>query len=179
MKLDKLLLKKRSTLIKKWRAVIIESYPIDGQRFFKKEKNRFSNPVGQTIAEDTEILFDALTTGDDPDKISSSLDNIIRIRAVQDFKPSQAIGFVLQLKKLIRAELAMNHQDEAELKNELEVLEDRIENAALLAFDIYSQCRQKIYEIRVHEVKNQVGKLLERANLTVEIPDLEPDLTKR
>ena len=179
MRLDKLIFEKRSTLIKKWRDLIFESYPIDGQRFLKKEKNRFSNPVGQIIAEDVEILFDAITTGNNKEKIPSSLDNIIRIRAVQDFKPSQAVGFVLQLKNLIRAAVAKGCPDVAGLQDELAVLEDRIENVALLAFDIYSQCRQKIYEIRVHEVKNQVGKLLERANLTVEIPELEPDLTKR
>jgi len=179
MSLGHFLTEKRSTIITKWRNLIIGSYPADGQRFLKKEKNRFSNPVGQTISADVEILYDTLTTGEDSDKLSSSLDSIIRIRAIQDFKPSQAVGFMLQLKKLIRAELAMNRQDEAGLLNELEALEDRIENAALLAFDIYSQCRQKIYEIRVHEVKNQVGRLLERANLTVEIPGFEPDLSKR
>ena len=179
MSLERFLSEKRSSILTKWRNLIIGSYPADAQRFLRKEKNRFSNPVGQTISADVEILYDALTTGEDSDKLLSSLDGIIRIRAIQDFKPSQAVGFVLQLKKIIRAELAINRQDEAELKDELEVLEDRIENAALLAFDIYSQCRQKIYEIRVNETKNQVGRLLERANLTVEIPDLEPDLTKR
>ncbi len=175
MSLEKLLSDKRSTLIKKWRNLLIGSYPVDAQRFFKKEKNRFSNPVGQTIAEDVEILYDELTVGNNTDKISSSLDNIIRIRAVQDFKPSQAVGFVLQLKKLIQNELGADSR-ESGIQNALEVLEERIDNAALLAFDIYSQCRQKLYEIRVNETKNQVGKLLERANLTVEIPEYEPDL---
>ena len=97
MSLEKLLSDKRSTLIKKWRNLLIGSYPVDAQRFFKKEKNRFSNPVGQTIAEDVEILYNELTVGNNTDKISSSLDNIIRIRAVQNIKPSQAVGFVLQL----------------------------------------------------------------------------------
>ena len=175
MSVEKLLSDKRSTLIKKWRNLLIGSYPVDAQRFFKKEKNRFSNPVGQTIAEDVEILYDELTVGNNTDKISSSLDNIIRIRAVQNFKPSQAVGFVLQLKKLIQNELGADRR-ENEIQNALEVLEERIDNAALLAFDIYSQCRQKLYEIRVNETKNQVGKLLERANLTVEIPEYEPDL---
>ncbi len=175
MSLEKLLSDKRSTIIKKWRNLIIGSYPVDAQRFFKKEKNRFSNPVGQTIAEDVEILYDELTVGNNTDKISSSLDNIIRIRAVQNFKPSQAVGFVLQLKKLIQNELGADSR-ESGVQNALEALEERIDNAALLAFDIYSQCRQKLYEIRVNETKNQVGKLLERANLTVEIPEYEPDL---
>ena len=150
------------------------AYPADTQRFLKKEKNRFSNPVGQTIAEDVEILYDELTAGKDMVKIQSSLDNIIRIRAVQDFTPSQAVGFVFQLRKLIRNALG-DKALESRIQNEMEALEEKIENAALLAFDIYAQCRQKVYEIRVHETRNQVGKLLERANLTVALPGLPPE----
>ncbi len=175
MSLDKLISEKRSTLIKRWRNLIIGSYPTDAQRFLKKEKNRFSNPVGQTIAEDVEILFDALTTGNNTEKIPSSLDNMIRIRAVQDFKSSQAIGFVLQLKKVIHEELKKNHQEIDKLYDEIVVLEERIEDAALQAFDIYTQCRQKLYEVRVNEAQRMVARSLKRANLTNEIPESDPD----
>ncbi len=175
MSLENLLSDKRSTIIKKWRDLIIGTYPTDTQRFLKKEKDRFANPVGQTIAKDLELLYDEVVKGEDTDKISSCLDNIIRIRAVQDFKPSQAIGFVLQLKRLIRDEL-----EEKGLGNgvisEIETLEEGIDNLALSAFDIYSQCRQKLYELRINETKNQVEKLLKRANLTIEIPEHKLDL---
>ncbi|MFH1293539.1 MAG: RsbRD N-terminal domain-containing protein, partial [Pseudomonadota bacterium] len=103
------------------------------------------------------------------------LENIIRIRSIQDFKPSQAIGFVLQLKKLVR-EMLESKAPINGLSGELQAFENRIDDIALLAFDIYSQCRQKIYEIRVNEVKNQLGRLLKRANLTFEIPEQEPEL---
>ena len=175
MSLEKLLTDKRSAIISKWRNLIIGTYPTDTQRFLKKEKNQFANPVGKTLVEDVEILYDALTTGEYTDKISASLDNIIRIRAIQNFKPSQAVGFVLQLKKLIRDELEENSQDTAELQDEIAALEERIENAALLAFDIYNQCCRKLYELRVNETKRQVGRLLKKANVTIDIPGLEPD----
>ncbi len=175
MSLEKLLLDKRSAIIKKWRNLIVGTYPIDTQRFLKKEKDRFANPVGQTIAEDLENLYDGLVKGGDLDKLSSDLDNIIRIRAVQDFKPSQAIGFVLQLKGLIRDELKKKGQENG-LVREIEALEDSIDNVALRAFDIYVKCRQKLYDIRVKEAKNQVERLLKRANLTIEIPEHEPEL---
>jgi hypothetical protein len=175
MSLDGLLSDKRSSIIKKWRDLVINTYPIDTQRFFKREKDRFSNPVGQTIAEDLEILYDQLTGENDIDKISRSLDNIVRIRAVQDFKPSAAVGFVLDLKKLIRKEIGVDTGTD-QSKDTIEALEERIENAALLAFDIYNQCRQKLYELRVREATNQVSRLLERANLKIEIPEFDPDL---
>jgi len=175
MSLEKLLTDKRSAIISKWRNLIIDSYPTDTQRFLKKEKNQFANPVGKTLVEDVEILYDALTTGEYTDKIAPSLDNIIRIRAIQKFKPSQAVGFVLQLKKLIRDELGKNSRDSAALQDEIAALEEQIENAALLAFDIYTQCCRTLYELRVNETKRQVGRLLKKANITIDIPGLEPD----
>ncbi|MFH1950628.1 MAG: RsbRD N-terminal domain-containing protein [Pseudomonadota bacterium] len=168
--LDNLLSDKRSKIIKKWRGVIIETYPKDAQSFFKREKSQFANPVGLTIGQEIETLYDEVIKGDDIEKISSSLDNIIRIRAVQDFKPSQAVGFVLQLKQIIREELGKGHL------GEMHELESRIDDVALLAFDVYSRCRQTLFDIRVKEVRGQVGRLLERANLISEIPEQTPGL---
>lgn len=176
MSLNTLLTEKKSTIVRKWIDLIVETYPDGGQRFFKKEKNRFANPVGQTVSKEAGILFDELIKDAvDSENVTASLDNIIRIRAVQDLRPSHAIGFVLQLKRLIREELGENALLNG-LSSELRALENRIDEVALLAFDVYSQCRQKIYELRVNEVKRQVGRLLERANLVCEIPGLEPDL---
>lgn len=170
MSIDKILAEKRSKIIKKWRDAIIKSYPEDGQGFLKREKSQFANPVGLTISTEIETLYDEIIRGDDTEKISSCLDSIIRIRAVQDFKPSRAVAFVLQLRQIIREELGDGHP------GEMHILGNRIDEIALLAFDVYSACRQKISDIRVNEVKNQVGKLLERANLIVEIPEQRPAL---
>ena len=170
MNSDNLLKEKKSKIIKKWRNAIIESYPEDGQGFLKREKSQFANPVGLTISTEIETLYDEIIKGGNTEKISSCLDSIIRIRAVQDFKPSRAVAFVLQLKQIIKEELGTDHSDE------MRALDSRIDEITLLAFDIYSACRQKISEIRVNEVKNQVGKLLERANLISEIPEQRPAL---
>ena len=170
MSIDKILAEKRSKIIKKWRNAVIKSYPEDGQGFLKREKSQFANPVGLTISTEIETLYDEIISGDNMEKISSCLDSIIRIRAVQDFKPSQAVAFVLQLKQIIKEELGNDHSDE------MRILDNRIDEVTLLAFDIYSACRQKISEIRVNEVKSQVGKLLERANLISKIPEQRPAL---
>jgi len=60
MHLDALLAEKRSNIIKKWRDLIIATYPGDAKRFLRKEKNRFANPVGQTVSKEAGILFDEL-----------------------------------------------------------------------------------------------------------------------
>jgi len=175
MDLENLLVDNRSNIIRKWRELILASYPEGTQRFLAKEKSRFANPVGHVINTDIETLFDELVKGEGIDKISSCLDNIIRIRAVQDFKPSHAISFVLGLKKVVREELEGSPVENG-LWDQLQAFETRVDDVVLLAFDIFSQCRQKICDIRVNEVKNQVGRLLERANLVCEIPDSEAGL---
>jgi hypothetical protein len=170
MYLEDLLVNHRSNIIKKWQGIILASYPEDTQGFLRKEKSRFANPVGHMIHRDIEALYDEVVKASDKDRMASCLDNIIRIRAVQDFKPSHAISFVLELKKLVREELEGSPVENG-LWDELHAFETRVDDIALLAFDIFCKCRQKIYEIRVKEVKNQVGGLLRRANLVCEIPE--------
>jgi len=165
MSLNSIISENRSTIIKQWQEAIIQTYPKETQKFLKREKSQFANPVGLIITKDVEVLFDELVKGEDTEKIFASLDKIIRIRAVQDFKPSHAVGFVLQLKSILRETLGEG------TFSEFHLFEDRIDAAALLAFDVYSQCRQQIYDIRVKEVRNEYGRLLERANLIKEIPE--------
>jgi hypothetical protein len=174
MSLVNILSDKRSAVIKKWRDVIVDTYPSDTQRFIRKEKDQFANPVGNIILKDIETLYDELIKDGDNDKITSCLENIIRIRSVQDFRPSQAIGFILHLKRLIREVLGPKTLSNG-FSGESQALENRIDDIALLAFDIYSQCRQKIYEIRVSEVQSQVSGLLRRANISIRDPEQTPD----
>jgi len=170
MNIENLLKNKRSGIIKKWNDVILETYPKDTQRFFKKEKDGFANPVGLIITKEMETIYDEMVKWEDKKNLVSAFDKIVRIRAVQDFDPSGAVGFVLRLRKIIRNELENISEDHVE---GLEEIEDRIDEMALIAFDIYEKCRQKIYDLRVNEVRNQVGRLLERANLTCEIGSQE------
>jgi hypothetical protein len=106
----------------------------------------------------------------DPQIITSYLDPIIRIRAVQNFTPSQATAFILFLKKALRANLAKELRD---IRNaeELFEFESKIDQLSLMAFDIYMQCREKIYQISANETKNRTFKALERAGLVSEIGD--------
>jgi hypothetical protein len=98
------------------------------------------------------------------------LDPIIRIRAVQDFSPGQALRFVFLLKDVIRKNFGMEI-GEFNLHTELQRLESQIDDLALLAFDVYMKCRERLYEIRSREAKNHVSGLLKKAGLVVEIPD--------
>jgi len=178
MGLKSLLSEKKGSILKRWFDVIVEACPSGTINFLKEQKNRFANPVGYTISHGMDGLFEGLLQGMDSEVSAQAglfLDNIMKIRAVQDFSPSQAIGFIFLLKKVIREKLAREIQKDG-LFEELLALESRIDGLALLSFDIYMKCREKIYEIKANEVRNSVFKLLQRANLIYEIPEKEPRL---
>lgn len=172
MNLADLLAQKRSPIVKKWCDLILETYPEQSRKFLRKQKDRFANPVGRTIFEGIESIFDELVGEADAKKISLFLDNIVRVRAIQDFSPSRAVGFVFGLKKIIKDELESEIRQEA-ISEEWAAFESRIDSLALLCFDIYTECRQKIFDIRVNEVRNQSARLLKMAGLVYEIPDTE------
>ena len=146
--------------------MILDTYPADTSRIFKRDKDRFTNPVGYTISQEIITLYDELLHDMNHEKISTCLNNIIRIRSVQDFPPSQAIAFIFLLKKVIREELVGEIEERQALK-QLSEFESRIDKLALLALDIYVQCREKVHQIVIGEVKAEremAMRLLEKAS---------------
>jgi hypothetical protein len=154
MNLEKLLAKKRDRIVEKWIDSVQESYPSETVEFFRHQRNRFANPVGAAISETVGPLFDELLNGNNQQNISSFLDNIVRIRAVQDFPPSGAVAVVLLLKKVIRDEMRKDIDKDGLFEDLLE-FESRIDYCVLLAFDVYMKCREKIWEIKLDEFKKR------------------------
>ena len=178
MKLEDLLKQKASRIQKRWFDLIIETYPADSQRFLRKQKDRVANPVGSTLSRAVEILYDELLHGMDSEKVNTSLDEIVRIRAVQDFSPARAMAFMFLLKKALKEELGQEIKENAAAWEELLALESRVDEMALRGFDLYMNCRERIYEIRAKEAKNQVSRLLQKAGLLCEIPAWDSDRKK-
>lgn len=175
MKLEDLLKQKAPHIRKRWLNLIIETYPTDSQRFFREQKDPFANPVGTTVSREVDSLYHELLHGMDPDRLNSSLDAIVRIRAVQDFSPAKAMSFIFLLKKVLREELDRKIKESPAAFEELLTLESRLDEMALRGFDLYVKCREKIYEVRAKEAKNQVSRLLQRAGLLCEIPSRDSE----
>jgi hypothetical protein len=165
MQLATLLSQNKAAILDRWLSMIYESYPPETAIFLRKEKNRFDNPAGYRISEGLEGLYGALLQEMERDQILTCLDEIIRIRALQNFTPSQALAFIFLLKVVIRQELAEEIQKE-NLAAELLDLESRIDGLALLGFDVYTKRREKIYEIKADEAKRRISGLMRRTGLT-------------
>jgi hypothetical protein len=171
MNLKAHLIEKKPAILKKWFDMIAETYPGDTSSFLKKQKAQFTNPVGYTLAEGTAGLFDGLLAGMLPDEVSRFLDSIVRIRAIQDFAPSEAVAFIFQLKKVIRQELGNEILLQQGIAGELAAFESVVDDLALFAFDQYMKCREKIYELKANEARSMTFRLLQQAKLIVDNQD--------
>jgi hypothetical protein len=174
MNLEKYLEDKKTSILERWFDLILETYPADSREFLRTKRNRFANPVAHEISRGIEGIFEQILAGGDQEEVTPFLDKVIRIRAVQDFTPSQALGFMFELKTLIKEELS-DHPGQTQISEDLSRIERKIDEFGLFSLDLYMKCREKIYELRVNEVKNRVGRLLERANRICGIPDKEGD----
>ena len=164
--LETLLIQNRTTILKRWFDLILETYPADTVNLMRKEPNQFKNPVGATFSREIETLFKALCEEVQNGECRASLDAILKIRSVQDFSPSKAVGFIFRLKKAIEETL------ESEIYREQNIeawraLQSRIDGLALRAFDVYMDCREKICEIRINQAKAEKEmalRMMERMN---------------
>ncbi|HUJ17681.1 MAG TPA: RsbRD N-terminal domain-containing protein [Nitrospirota bacterium] len=171
MELKNLLRAKKSTILKKWFDAVADTYPDNTSSFLKKQKAQFTNPVGYTLSEGLEGLFEALLKGVIPDAVATFLDSIIRIRAIQEFSPSEAVSFVFLLKKIVRQELGSETLAQQRLRDELAAFDSSVDDLALYAFDLYMKCREKIYELKANEARNMTFRLLQQAKLIVDNQD--------
>jgi hypothetical protein len=162
MSRKKTLSAKKKEILEHWFTLTIDSYPADTARFLKSQKDPFANPVGQTTYRSLDALLDILEKGDDREAMVAALDPILRIRAVQTMSPSQATSFVFSLKQVLRQLLP---ETDSEREGGLGALDRKIDEMALAAFDIYVACREKVFELKASESRNQFFGSLKRAGL--------------
>ncbi|MGD2215223.1 MAG: RsbRD N-terminal domain-containing protein [Gemmatimonadales bacterium] len=171
MRLRKLLHDKREAIARRWLEEVLATYPGNSAALFARQMDRFANPVGHALRVGTEAILDALLDGADTQELRRHLHEMVKIRAIQQFAPSQALGFVLRLKEVVRAELGGAAAD-PEFPLELAELDAQIDRVALLAFDTYVECREQLYQLRINEVKRQVSWIMGKVNQRDPDPEL-------
>jgi hypothetical protein len=174
MSLEQRLAEKRDDLVARWIDGILGTYPPETQKVWRTNKDRFGNPVGCAITDTAGALYDHLLAWNDAEAIKDSMDRLVRVRAVQDFSPSQAVSFVFVLKKILREAFLETLEAEGRLP-ELLAMEARIDNLALMAFDLYNSAREQVFRMRVDEVKRAQSNLLKRARMIVDEPAPEAE----
>jgi hypothetical protein len=144
---------KRDSLVKKWFEGILQTYPGSATKFIAGEKDPFRNPIGHTLRENLAVLFAGLVQAKETASLSPEMNEIVKIRAVQDGTAGQAVSFPFLLKKIIREECRAEF---SRFPDEFADLEARIDAMALLAFDLFMQCRERMFEIKFNEAKRSM-----------------------
>ena len=143
-----------------WLELMLRTYPRQSMQFMLHETDCFRNPVGQTLKEGIPRLVEELFGEMDSTRIRQTLEDIVRIRAVQNFSARESVGFVFLLKGIFQQKLSSDAATRLELDR-------RIDEMALIAFDLYAKCRAKISDIQVNEARRRVA-LLQRIYSEVE-----------
>jgi hypothetical protein len=170
-----LLESRRPEILSLWRDRVFAEYPADSSGFLAKQNDPFANPVGVRIRDGLSKVVRVMLAPKDEcaeTEAMAFLDDILHIRAVQDFSAAQALRFIFDLKDVCREVLCKDLKKFAE-ETDWHTLDRRIDALSLIGFEIYSRCREKIFDIRVNEVKNLSYRAMQRAKLVCAIPGLD------
>ena len=163
--------KNKAKIARRWLDRTFETYSAEASKFLKRQKDPFANPVGEAFSKAVEPLVDAWLDDASRDEVMALLDRVVQIRTVQDKTPSGAVAFVLLLKDILREEVG--RPDSAHAYDQLIELEARIDRFALWAFDCYAGHRERIYKIRVNEVRRRVSTLMKMFDVSIGYPEEE------
>lgn len=151
MMLHDLLIERKGEILDAWVDRVLSSYPAEGSRIFKKGKDQFANPVGFAVKNSLWETYGLLFEKDEPEKMVPALEQMVRIRAVQTFAPSEAVAMAYLLKRVVRefcekeqvADLAGWHR-----------FDEQVEVMAYTLFDLYVASRERLFQTRMAEVKS-------------------------
>jgi len=158
MDISAALSRERGAILSSWLARALEVYPADAAQKFGTSRDPFQNPVGQAHRQGLRAVIDALIAGAGPEALCAGLEPILKVRAVQELAPSDALAFVFALRDVLGEVLKPAPEVEPSITRQIDQL-------ALFAFDIYSQARQRILEIRIGEVRRQVSSMMRRSGM--------------
>lgn len=144
----------QSAIVEQWLDEIGKTYPA-AEAPFLREADCFRSPVAHAFRENAAIVVDAVVFGDDWKRATQALGEIVRVRAVQGFRPEEAGAFIEPLKTIARTAL----QDAPDADR-------RIDRLVKLAVDLHVACRRRIDEIAAREAARRTW-LLERLRVDV------------
>ena len=148
-------------IVDAWVEAALAHYGATTVCFLKCEQDAFANPFGVTLRNSPTAIFQSLSQELQDHQVGPYLDEIIKVQAIQDLAPSQALGFLFGIKEIIRRELGAR-LNEPGLLLEVIWMDERVDQLVLMAFDIYMRRREKLYELRVEDVKRNVSALYRR-----------------
>ena len=164
--LDRVLEGRQEEIAERWVELVFASYPQETSRFLEREKDPFANPVGRLVREAAGPLVAALGADRPGPEAMRHLDALMRLRSVQDVTAGDAVGVVGLLRRAVLDVLG-DEGGELGAAGMLE-LSERVERLLLAAFEVFTACREQLYEVRARELARRQASLLRRAERLLE-----------
>jgi hypothetical protein len=168
MALNKWLRGNKEAILDRWLDTALSAYPDETSVIFRRQKDPFANPIGHSLRTGLQGLLEALLGEVDDGEMRRHLHDMLSIRAVQDLAPSRALEFILELKVVARSEAGGLPED---IRDEFD---HQVDSIALAAFDVYTQCRERLSELRINEIKRQVSWVSRKVNGSDSDPCMAP-----
>lgn len=165
MQLSQLIKDNKAAVVEKWFDHLLSSFPPETQKIWKANKDRFTNPVCNIFETALGSLLDGLVAWQDAEELAKPLNELVKVRSVQDVAPSKALAFIPGLKKVLRELLG----DKVEA-GEFGVFDMRLDNVTLMAFDIYTKNREQVFAMRIDEFKHAHHMAFRKAGIICESP---------
>ena len=147
-------------ILDKWIVAVFATYPLDTTGFARTQEDQFRNPGGHAIRLALEEIYKAVSGQLSSERLlRGSLEMFVKLRAVQNLTPVQALGVIYLLKPLLRERILPACLQSGLLDEYLEA-ESRLDTAALLACDIYVASKEQVFEERIGEIKRQYVQLV-------------------
>ena len=137
---------------------IAETYPEGIGSFLKKESDPFANPVGSTITRTLNSLLKILADGGASDGFRPVLEGLLRIKATRNPSLIEGLSLISILKQAIRSQVE-TELVRSETGNRTGIMAEylgfdtRLDEAVLIACDIYLTSRRNFDETRINELR--------------------------
>ncbi|MCF8024709.1 MAG: RsbRD N-terminal domain-containing protein [Desulfobacteraceae bacterium] len=163
--------------VARWFDALMRTYPEESARFFKDTRDPFANPVGATLEKGIRDLFEVVTADTfDNEAAKTALEPMVRVRAIQEMSPSEALGFITEIKAIVKQDAAADSR-KSTVAEKARCIVDNADKALLTAFDLYMDCKKRVYHLRARQARDSVRQLLVKKELISELPDIDPELT--
>jgi hypothetical protein len=157
MTLKDLLIEKKEEILQRWLDRVLGGYPPETQRFFRENKSLFSNPVGFTLRKGMEGIIDQILRPAGMEEARAILEPVMKVRAVENLPPSLGGQFILPLREIL-SQIVREEKKKDLLGQEWLELNSRISRLALLGMNLYSECREKVNQLRIQEREKREGE---------------------
>lgn len=150
MLLSELLSENKGEILDAWVDQVLATYPADGARVFRQGKDPFANPVGHAVKRSLWEVYELLFEKNEGEKVLPAIKQLVMIRAVQDFTPSQAVAMAYLLKEVVKD--TCRKEKVSDFEGWL-AFEEKADILAHTLFDLYMASREQLHRAKFEEYR--------------------------